>query len=585
MSARHSAPARRGAPSWLCPALVVLVALAASLPVLMPELPYVQGQDLLFHLHRIDGIAQGLRDGQFPVRMQTVQLNGYGYPVSVCYGDLLLYLPALLRLAGLPMRVAYGSLVVGANLLCAGLSYACLGRMFGSRAAGLLACVLWTLCPYRLLDDVWLRGAVGEYLALGFFPAIAYGLWSVFMHDREGASRMGWLWCAAGAAGVVYSHVLSVVLAALLFVPLLAALLVMRHDARALRGLALAALAALGLCLAFAVPFLDYYTGADLAVVAAGSADNRIKAATYALSARQLLDPAEAFNLCWAGLAGAAIWLVSAILPRARRAAPAGELALGWVTLAVAAVLAWASSAAFPWGVELPGPLDALVSALSSIQFSWRLVGPLSFALVLLSCAGVARLSRVAPRGAHLVAAALAVACAVEAALGLWAFAGRAEGVPEDYAQLPSFGGVAMGEYLPAGADPLALLEDEDPEPVASGDVTVASWSRQGARVTLEVTGGAAGGDVTLPLLAYPHYEISSRPSGCSLGEGPGARLCVSVPAGYEGEVSVFFSPPRSWDLSLWASWAVAAGCACAALLAGRRTPAPKPAAGRHARA
>lgn len=51
----------------------------------------VIGHDLDFHLLRIEGLKDGLLSGVFPVRIQPNWVNGWGYPVSIMYGDLTLF--------------------------------------------------------------------------------------------------------------------------------------------------------------------------------------------------------------------------------------------------------------------------------------------------------------------------------------------------------------------------------------------------------------------------------------------------------------------------------------------------------------
>ena len=73
---------------------LIALGLFSSYPLYTFYLQY--GHDLLFHLFRIDGIADGLQSGQFPVRLYGNDLNGYGYGVSMFYPELFLYVPALL---------------------------------------------------------------------------------------------------------------------------------------------------------------------------------------------------------------------------------------------------------------------------------------------------------------------------------------------------------------------------------------------------------------------------------------------------------------------------------------------------------
>lgn len=78
---------------WEIAALVLLCFLAC-LPLFTDGLLW--GDDIDFHLTRIAHLAQGLQDGQFPVRLYTSMLNGYGYAAPLYYCELFLYIPATL---------------------------------------------------------------------------------------------------------------------------------------------------------------------------------------------------------------------------------------------------------------------------------------------------------------------------------------------------------------------------------------------------------------------------------------------------------------------------------------------------------
>lgn len=171
---------------YLAAFAVVLFICIASIPVICPTLLKPAHHDLIFHLYRIDGLAEGLKSGQFPVRFQGTQLNGLMYPVSIMYGDLFLYFPAILRCMGLSVYTAYKAYMVVVNAFCAVTTYIVFRRMFQSRAIGVLASCLWTLSAYRLFTDTWLRSAVGEYTALAFLPMIIYGLYSLWQYGKSG---------------------------------------------------------------------------------------------------------------------------------------------------------------------------------------------------------------------------------------------------------------------------------------------------------------------------------------------------------------------------------------------------------------
>lgn len=589
-------PNRSDAAAWLAPSdrsrlvalFVAVVIFIASLPLLLSYIPRNDLMDLIFHLYRIDGIAEGIRDGQFPVRMQTTQINAYGYPVSICYGDLFLYIPAALRLLGLSMRASYGIFVVLANAFCAIVSYLTFRRMFGSRSVGMVACALWTLSPYRLLDKMWLSSAVGEYLALGFFPLIAFGLYSIFFRERRGASRLGWLWCALGVAGIVYSHVISMLLAFVLFFPFLVVLLAFRHDARTWGHVGLAALSAMVLSLGFLVPFADYYLNANLTVVELDDAAKRLKAATHALQPVQVfmfLPPVGSisqppttvdempFSVGWASICSALLW-VGVTVTSLRRSVPARIRALGVLGLIMSVALVYVSSVYFPWNSPLPAIVEKIVALVASIQHPWRFLGPLTFVMLLLGCLAlpcVRQASRSVAAGACI---GLVVLCCVEALWGLTTYMRQSLYTPEDYTQVGSNGGILAAEYLPSGTDYDAINADTDPQPVANGDASVESWSRNGTTFELELSGGASGGSVDLPLLEYPYYVLDSATEGCTLtGNGPNNTLSVEVPTGFEGTVTVRYEPPVVWNAVAIASAAGLAGCVAYAVATRPRRP------------
>ena len=113
------------------------IALLSSLPLFMDDI--VAGDDLWFHLMRIGGIARELRLGHIPVRLSSEWMDGYGYPVSVCYGDLLLYLPALMNLLGFSVTTSYKFYVFLINVGTTAISYYSMKRICRDTRIALIA--------------------------------------------------------------------------------------------------------------------------------------------------------------------------------------------------------------------------------------------------------------------------------------------------------------------------------------------------------------------------------------------------------------------------------------------------------------
>ena len=154
--------------------LIAAAGLISSLPLIFAGIDGTVYQDLLFHLSRIEGIKEGVLSGQFPVMMESVWMEGKGYPVSIFYGDILLYIPALLRIVGVPVVITYKIFVLLINLLTAFSACFCFKRIFKYDISAYLGMFLYVLASYRLMD-IFVRAAVGEYAAFIFFPVIALG--------------------------------------------------------------------------------------------------------------------------------------------------------------------------------------------------------------------------------------------------------------------------------------------------------------------------------------------------------------------------------------------------------------------------
>ncbi|WP_294149200.1 hypothetical protein [uncultured Selenomonas sp.] len=184
-------------------ALVLLgAAILVSLPDLAPHHIYAGG-DIEFHLYRIEGIKNGLLAGEFPVRLNAVNLNGYGMPTGIFYPDLFLYFPAVLRLAGLSLVASWKSFLVATNIVTAFASWWAFSSYLRSARTGAVASLFYLVFLYRVFD-IYVRNAAGEILALAFLPA---ALLSVWMMLRRRAAY----WPAVVLFGtcILQSHVLT----------------------------------------------------------------------------------------------------------------------------------------------------------------------------------------------------------------------------------------------------------------------------------------------------------------------------------------------------------------------------------------
>ena len=224
--------------------------LYASAPLFIQS--FKQADDICYHLLRIEGIKDGILDGQFPVVIYPEALSGNGYLNSM-YPYLFLYIPAVLRLFGVSLALSYKFLILLANIATVALTWKSLRMMKASRYACLLGTALYILLPYRF-TNIYARGALGETLAMTFLPVVIAGFYQVIVGNQK-----KWPWLVVGFSGLVESHVLSTAYMALIFA--VCCLVFVRDLFREKRWLSL--LKATGLTvllnLWFLVPFLYFY--------------------------------------------------------------------------------------------------------------------------------------------------------------------------------------------------------------------------------------------------------------------------------------------------------------------------------------
>lgn len=229
---------------------IACIVLLGSIPLMNDYV--MHGHDYRSHLYRIEGIAEGLKAGQFPVKIMPNWWNEYGYAQSIFYGDTLLYFPALLTLLDYSIQTAYKCYIVSINLLTAGIAYKCFLKISKDDKIALLGAFLYSLNIYRLLD-IYVRCAIGEYTAIAFLPLIVLGIYFI---EKE-----GWVYLTLGLSGCIQSHILSCEM--IIFFLILFCLLKIKWvlKRQVFFQLSKAGVATVLWNLWFIVPFLDVYTG------------------------------------------------------------------------------------------------------------------------------------------------------------------------------------------------------------------------------------------------------------------------------------------------------------------------------------
>lgn len=161
------------------------------------------GHDLLFHAYRIIGIKEAILDHQFLPKIYPYANNGYGHASSLFYCDLFLYPFALLHYWRLPFMLCYRMAVVFYIAVAAVSIFYVAKKIFKQAYSPYVACILYIFSNYYLYD-VYARSAFGEVLACAFIPWIFYGMYRLFIQEKQSILLLG-----TSFALLAMSHVIS----------------------------------------------------------------------------------------------------------------------------------------------------------------------------------------------------------------------------------------------------------------------------------------------------------------------------------------------------------------------------------------
>ncbi len=525
--------------------------LLASMPVLMQGVG-IFGDDIHFHLSRIEGIAQGLKSGQFPVRIYSQAKNGYGYAPSLFYGELCLYFPAVLRTLGVSVQLSYHLYVLAVQMLTAGIAFYSFCQMFSHNKTALLGSVLYLLNPYRLQNLYW-RAAVGEYTAMAFLPLIPAALCLLYGRKEPTKKQAG---VACTEMVIAFGMLLQTHMISLEIMVLATAVFCLFHLRRTfsrcvlfvwLKSVAIVLL----LNLWFLLPFLEIMGSGIYGGMYGGTTMNAgrmIQRSGYAIS-KVLTWNTHGRNIGIELIIGCMVFLWAWI--GHDEEIPHREQKIGLWSTGIGLAACWASTNTFPWGLvgALPGKISGILLA---IQFPWRY---LTLAAILLTLATLCAVSLLRPKK---LARPLAVLLLSASLLGVGFFY-------REY--LPSESGEYVGDsgeliyvdylvtnvawyydklYLPIGAK-----ETRDgfvtEKKVTTAEVEQIEKTEKG--VILQYTAGMGeDGIIELPLLYYPVYGIKE--GAGTLFKTENGMLGIQVPAGSSGTIRVAVQEPLRWRLA-----------------------------------
>ena len=400
-------------------AVSLITLLFACLPLFTVNC--IQGHDIDYHLLRIEALKTGILNGLPFLRVNMLFFGGEGYASSMFYPDFLLYIPALLRAAGVGINLSF-HIFVGFCIIAAFISmYFSVYYITGRSTSALIAATAYTLCQYHI-DDIYTRAAVGEYTAFIFLPLVAAGLFDLSEKDFKNPGLL-----IAGMSGVLLCHTLSTVFCIILcvFYVLINFRSFTGKPAKLLKLMA-AALLTLLLTAFYWLPFLEQIRNTEF----------KYKIAKFDVGYEKLLLR-EIFENKVGRMGIALILLVfAALLIR-----HAGDRLIRFADLALAAGLIFllCTTGFFPW--------KRLERYVMSVQFPWRLF---IMACLLLSVAAGIYIEKAAGERKKLAVIAVLAVMAVSAVCNINRTEEGYYSYSDDYYDVTEYTCTVIGgEWLP----------------------------------------------------------------------------------------------------------------------------------------
>ncbi len=517
------------------------------------------GADTGYHLHRIEGIMNGIASAIFPTRIEPHWLQGHGYANGIFYCPLFLLPSALLRLAGFPVTLCWNFYGILASCALVFVAYGCFKSFFREYRIALLCTSLYSMSVihfYKLVET----SAIGEGTAMIFLPAVLLGFYRILFDDvSKGAYKKAFLPLGLGYAGILQCHVLTTEMTAFISCLLVLGLLprVFADRGKRLLTLVKAALTALALSFWFVVPFLDYYLHVDLHI-------KNVFARTiqeHGLQIGQLLFP------FWTGdgetLAGGmyhaypsglglgvciglglflALWIT-------KRLPKGGPYRFAKVCGILSLFLALLTLESFPWNAiqNLGGPFKAFVS---SLQFPNRFLG--WSCLLMILCFGVSlqRMTELGDGKMLRLCTCVVTLSVLGSSLYLTDYFNSTR--PLTYLSNPEgmgTGYISGGEYVIQGTDEYGLRGSA---PTAGEGVVISSAERGALRASAVCNNAGAGESwAEFALLYYPGYRaVDGNGNALMVEAGNNFVVRVLLPAGFDGTVNVRFVSPMSWRIA-----------------------------------
>lgn len=543
--------------------MFVIAFVLSSYPLFINKL--TDGADLVFHLLRIEGLKDGILGGLFPAKVLPTHLEGYGYAVSVFYGDLLLYFPALLRLIGFSLQSSYKAFYFAINIATILSAYYCTKNMISNKYIAALGAVMYVLAPYRLYG-MYQMHTVGETSALMYMPLFILGMYRIYNCDVKNKDyKKLFVLPAFALFGLVNCHVLTTELLALFTI--LWCIIAFKRTFRkeTFIQLVLTVVCTLIMSAWYVVPFLDYFVHEPLKMTV-DQDSYFIQQWGFQLAQLLQIFPANSnpegynsataltdmentgFVLIMYAVTFIYVFINSKEISRKK-------YSYGIVFCAIGMIAVFMSTCYFPWDIIRKILVEInLVMIINSLQDPTRLMQIALIMLTITACVGMQMAyEKYCGEEEKVFKSLIGIGIAVMLVQNVYQ-TNYIVNTTKEYSMynLSQFNmrhTWSLEEYLPADTDLsrlvfMGVVPDEN--------VEYSNYQKKYLTVDMDIKNTKnEEGSIILPLLYYEGYvAIDSKGDSLEVVRGDNNTVCVKVGPLFEGRVHVEYRQTLSWRIA-----------------------------------
>ncbi len=529
---------------------------AASLPLVSDFLLW--GHDLCFHLNRILNLSEEIQFGNWWPVIYSTASNGYGFATPQFYGQLFLYIPSCLYAAGMSLTMSYQVFLFLVNMATCLICYYCLKKSTDDSKLALIGSALYTLCAYRL-TNLYVRAAVGEYLAMCFLPLVVYGFFRIYTAPKgQKLSLSVYLPVVIGLTGIAQSHIVSAEMIVVLIFIFCVIALKRTLEWNRFTALVKAALLTVLTNLFVIVPFIS---GMMMDIKGKGIRYYIQSSGAYLMQIFGIFYPGYQQNGVEMGLQGEmpislgfsltiglCLFLICYLWRKEYRKDRRYLLAGGTFLLSMLCI--FMASTLFPWD-----SLDLinydLADLLTKIQYPWRYLSLASVFAVFCTVASLSLIREKSLTGFRCASVVLIAVLTVNVGLFMVQQLDTSYELRAD-SNYTTYNMDRMGDHYMLNGTDTSLLYYRNLI-CDSDDMEVIDYQYEAGVTTIEcVNSGSDTAVLEIPLQNYDNYHAYDTVTGIEydITNGSNNRVAVSIPGNYSGTIVVRYERPLLWKIS-----------------------------------